>query len=65
MNNKQKNELREVIKSIPSDRLRSSIKHLWQRYYPEVSYGTFRQYLKIFKQDKLKEMDANSGGDGQ
>ena len=58
MDNKTKNELRETIKSIPNDRLNvSSVKVLWQRYFPDVSYQTFRKYLIIFRRDKLRKMD--------
>ena len=56
-----KSELKAIIKSIPEDGLYgSSIKNLWQRYCPDVSYGTFRQYLKIFKSNKIKEINSKT-----
>lgn len=57
MKNADKSELRRVIKSIPSDRLQSSIKILWQRYGPDVSYGTFRNYLRAFRLEEIKKIN--------
>ncbi len=57
MRNIEKIELKRIIKSIPQDRLSlSSIKHLWQRYAPNVSYGTFRNYLKVFRLEEIKKL---------
>lgn len=58
MNNKQKRELRWIIKSIPIIEYNKSISQLHKEYGYEFVYGTFRSYFNTFK----RKEDAQSGG---
>lgn len=49
MRNDEKAELREIVRGIPADRLRSPIAQLWRRYAPWVTYGTFKKYVRALR----------------
>ena len=54
MENKQKQELRKIIKSIPKEELKESVSILWRRYSKgDFNYQTFRNYFKAL----VKEVD--------
>ena len=49
MNNKQKSELRKLVRyDIPIEECNEKIMKLWKEYGEEFTYGTFRNYFKIF-----------------
>jgi len=60
MDNKQKQELKEIVREIPEMVLRQNIKTLWRRYAPYYNYGTFRKYLIIFRHEDIKEVCNSS-----
>ncbi len=50
MENKQKQELKTIVKEIPQIRVDSfRIKTLWRIYANHFTYGTFRKYLMTFR----------------
>lgn len=59
MKNTQKTELKQIVRSIPISECNQSISKLWKEYAEDFTYGTFRQYFKVFNQlngtTKLKE----------
>jgi hypothetical protein len=59
MKNTEKAELRQIVKNIPISECNKSVSSLWKEYAEDFTYGTFRQYFKIF--NKLNGTTKQNG----
>ena len=57
MNNKQKQELRSIVKSIPEHEINNVKKWLHEKYASDFTYQTFVNYLKVFRPESASKSE--------